>query len=150
MSVPPVRHGKIDWPFLGTYLLSAIFSMSLLVLQFSTPPPPQSNYDYIHVTIASIRTALFLSMAVISEILRIRPISLPTSEEEAQAPLKANGGTSQYGTFDSGPTGPHSGRGGFGSNPPPQGGWITYVKSFRVPRPFCLRINLGVLSTFVA
>ena len=89
-------------------------------------------------------------MAVISEILRIRPISLPTSEEEAQAPLKANGGASQYGTFDSGPTGPHSGRGGFGSNPPPQGGWITYVKSFRVPRPFCLRINLGVLSTFVA
>jgi len=132
MSVPPVPHGKIDWPFLGTYLLSTISSMSLLVLQFSTPPHPQNKYDYIHVIIAAIRTALFLSLAVISEILRIRPISLPIVEEEAQAPLKANGATSQYGTFDSGPTHPHLGRGGFGSNPPPQGGWITYVKSFRV------------------
>lgn len=139
MSIPPVQHGKVDWPFMGTYLLSAIFSISLLILQFTTPPPPQNNYDYIRVTIAAIRTALFLSLAVISEILRIRPISLATAaEEEARAPLKANGNASQYGTFDAGPTHPHSGRGGFGSNPPPQGGWVTYIKSFRVLSTFAM------------
>ena len=133
--MPPVQHGNVDWPFLGMSLLSTIFSVSLLVLQFSSYPSPGNNYDYIHVAIVSIRTALFISLAVISEILRIRPISLPPTEEEAQAPLKANGALSQYGTFDSGPTHPHSGRGGFGSNPPPEGGWLTYVKSFKVNLP---------------
>ena len=118
---------------MGTYLLSAAFSMSLVVLQFSTPPAPKNNYDYIRVTIAAVRTALFLSLAVVSEILRIRPLSLPTLEDQAaQTLLKANGNASQYGTFDAGPTHPHSGRGGFSSNPPPQGGWVTYIKSFRV------------------
>lgn len=103
--------------------------MSFLILAISTPPPPQNNYDYLHILITSIRTLLFLSLAVVSEILRIRPISLP--DFEANAPLKANG-TSAYGTFDSEPSHPHSRYGGFGSNPPPTGGWITYIRSFRV------------------
>ena len=103
--------------------------MSLLVLNFTTPPPPRTNYDYIHILITSIRIFLFLSLAVISEILQLRPISLP--DTEADQPLKTNGDI-QYGTFDSGPTHPHSGRGGFGSNPPPTGGWITYLRSFKV------------------
>jgi hypothetical protein len=71
-------------------------------------------------------------LAVISEIQRNRPISLPDTEATPQQPLKINGSTTQYGTFDAAPTHPHHGRGGFGSNPPPQGGWVTYIKSFKV------------------
>jgi hypothetical protein len=130
-SVAPPSHGDRDWPFLGTFILSSIVNLSLLVLNFTTPPPPRNTYDYIHINIASIRTFLFLLLAVILEILRTRPISLPDSEATAQSALKANG-NSEYGTFDAGPTHPHSGRGGFGSNPPPQGGWITYIRSFQV------------------
>lgn len=131
ISLPPPPHGSHNWPFLGTYILSSIINLSLLTLSFSTPPPPSNIYDYIHIIITAVRTLLFLSLAVVSEILRIRPISFP--DYEADAPfLKANGSTSHYGTFDAGPTHPHSGRGGFGSNPPPSGGWITYVKSFKV------------------
>jgi hypothetical protein len=125
--------GKVDWPFLGTYMLSSIINMTLLVLNFTTPPPPHNTYDYLHVSISSVRTLLFLLLAVISEIQRNRPISLPDTEATPRQPLKANAnGSTQYGTFDAGPTHPHSGRGGFGSNPPPQGGWVTYVKSFKV------------------
>ena len=132
VSSPP--QGKIDWPFLGTYMLSSIVNMTLLVLNFTTPPPPRNKYDYIHVSISSVRTLLFLLLAVISEIQRNRPISLPDAEATPRQPLKpnANGSTTHYGTFDYGPTHPHAGRGGFGSNPPPQGGWVTYVKSFKV------------------
>jgi hypothetical protein len=66
----------------------------------------------------------------VSEILRARVISLPDAEAVgAAAPLKANGGT--YGTFDHGHGAPGL-RGGFMSNPPPKGGWVTYVKSFKV------------------
>ena len=72
---------------------------------------------------------MFFSLAVISEILRIRPIGLPDSE--AEQPLKTNDDI-HYGTFDSGQA-HHHGRGGFGSNPPPTGGWITYIRSFKVP-----------------
>jgi hypothetical protein len=104
--------------------------MTLLVLAFTTPPQPRSRYDFICVGIAVTRTLLFLLLAVLSEINRARPISLPDAGATTQA-LKTNGST-HYGTFDSGPTHPHSGRGGFGTNPPPQGGWVTYLKSFKV------------------
>jgi hypothetical protein len=87
-------------------------------------------------------------LAIISEILRSRPISLPDSEASAQAPLKATG-SAQYGTFDAGPTHPHSGRGGFGSNPPPQGGWVTYLRSFKVPSSGN-ETDLGFLSSSLA
>jgi hypothetical protein len=130
-SLSPPEQGKVDWPFLGTYMLSSIVNMTLLVLSLTTPPPPRNKYDYMHLSISSLRTLLFLLLAVISEIQRNRPISLPDTEATARQPLKVNGST-QYGTFDSGPTHPHSGRGGFGSNPPPQGGWVTYIKSFKV------------------
>ena len=102
--------------------------MSLLVLTFTTPPLPSTKYDYIHILIASLRTFLFFSLAVIAEILRIRPIGLP--DTEADQPLKTNGNI-QYGTFDRGHA-HHHGQGGFGSNPPPTGGWITYLRSFKV------------------
>ena len=147
-SLPPSPPGKIDWPFLGTYLLSTVVNMTLLILNFATPPPPQNNYDFIHVGIGSLRTFLFLVLAIISEILRSRPISLPDSEASAQAPLKVNG-SAQYGTFDSGPTHPHSGRGGFGSNPPPQGGWVTYLRSFKVSS-FRNETDVGFLSPSLA
>jgi hypothetical protein len=129
-AVAPPEQGKHDWPFLGTFLLSTVVNLTLLILNFTTPPPPRNKYDYIHINIASIRTFLFLLLAIISEVLRTRPISLPDSEATAQ-PLKSNG-AAHYGTFDAGPAHPHSGRGGFGSNPPPQGGWITYIRSFKV------------------
>ena len=103
--------------------------MFLLVLTFTTPPLPTTNYDYIHIFIACIRAFLFLSLAVISEILTIRPISLPDNEVDQL--LKTNGNT-HYGTFDFGQAHHRGGRGGFGSNPPPTGGWITYVRSFQV------------------
>jgi hypothetical protein len=147
-SLPPSPPGKVDWLFFGTYLLSTIVSLTLLLLNFTTPPPPQNNYDFVHVGIASLRTFLFLLLAIISEILRSRPISLPDSEASAQAPLKVNG-SAQYGTFDSGPTHPHSGRGGFGSNPPPQGGWVTYIRSFKVI-PLVNHADVGFLSAFMA
>jgi hypothetical protein len=89
---------------------------------------------------------------VTSEILRIRPISLPDTEASLQEPLKANGST-RYGTFDAGPPRPHhgGGGGGFGSNPPPQGGWITYIRSFNVFVLKSIEINwIGFLSTFMA
>jgi hypothetical protein len=110
-------------------LLSAIFNATIVALLLITPPPPQNEYDYIFIAISSIRTLLFLALTIVSEILRVRPISV--LDEEAREPLKANGST-HYGTFDAGPTGPHSGRGGFGSNPPPTGGWVTYIRSFKV------------------
>ena len=102
--------------------------MSLLVLTFTTPPSPTTSYDYIHILIASIRTFLFLSLAVISEILTIRPISLP--DIEADRLLKTDENT-DYGTFDFGQA-HRRGWGGGGTNPPPTGGWITYLRSFRV------------------
>jgi hypothetical protein len=146
VSLPPLPQGKRDWPFLGTYLLSSVLNMCLLVLAISTPPSPRNNYDYLHILITSIRILLFLSLAVVSEILRIRPISLP--DFEANALLKANG-TNAYGTFDSGPAHPHYG--GFGSNPPPTGGWITYVRSFRVIHfPLKCRAYVGLFSTSMA
>jgi hypothetical protein len=66
---------------------------------------------------------------VISEILTIRPISLPNAE--ADQLLKTNRNI-EYGTFDIGQAYHRGGRGGSGSNPPPTGGWITYIRSFQV------------------
>lgn len=134
VSVPPSPRDKRDWPFLGTYLISSILCISLLILNFTTPPTPHNEYDYIHVLIASLRAFCFLSLAVISEIHRTRPISLPDTEANPQGSSKANGST-HYGTFDYVPSRHHFGRGGGGTNPPPKGGWITYVRSFQV----CLR-----------
>jgi hypothetical protein len=131
-------------------MLSSVVNMTLLVLSVTTPPPPRNKYDYIHVSISSVRTFLFLLLAVISEIQRNRPISIPDTEATPQQPLKANGST-QYGTFDSGPTHPHAGRGGYGSNPPPQGGWVTYIKSFKVFMNWKYEVDVtGVLSASVA
>ena len=152
VSIPGVRHGKRNWPFLGTYILSSIFGTSLLILNFTTPPPPRNNYDYIHIITASVRLLLFLSLAIISEILRVRPISLPDFEAEAQERLKPNG-SSHYGTFHAAPSHAHHGGhggGGFGSNPPPQGGWITYIRSFKVYLHIRTILMLGVLSAFMA
>lgn len=132
VSVPPPPYGKHDWPFLGTYLISSIITMSLLILNFTTSPFVRTKYDLIFFGISSLRLLIFLSLATISEILRVRLISLPDFEAGAREPLKTNGET-HYGTFDAGPTHPHSGRGGFGSNPPPQGGWMAYIQSFKVP-----------------
>ena len=128
--IRPPPHGQHDWLFLGTYLLSAIFSISLLILKFSTHPPPQNIYDYIHVSTASLRTLLFLSLAVISEIIRIRPISSP--DLEAGEALNTNG-SPNYGTFDIGPH-PES-FGGFGSDASRKDGWVKYILSFTVPFP---------------
>jgi len=146
MSVPLPPRGQHDWPFLGTYLLSAIFNMTLLVLNFTTPPKPRTKYDFILVGIAATRTLLFLLLAVLSEINRTRLISLPDTESNPSQPLKTNG-SAHYGTFDSGPTHPHAGRGGFGTNPPPQGGWVTYIKSFRVllSGPRCSRRSSSLI-----
>jgi len=116
---------------MGTYMLSAILNVTLLTLNFTTPPKPHNRYDYIYIAISATRTLLFLSLAVISEVARTRPISLPDAEATPSQALKTNG-SAHYGTFDAGPTHPHAGRGGFGTNPPPQGGWVTYIKSFKV------------------
>jgi hypothetical protein len=108
-----------------------VTNATLVVLALTTPPPPRNQYDVAHVLIGGVRTFLFLSCAIVSEILRVRPISVPDAEVAgAAAALKANGGA--YGTFDHGHAGGPGLRGGFMSNPPPKGGWITYVKSFKV------------------
>jgi hypothetical protein len=129
VSIHSPPHGTYEWPFLGTYLLSTFFNLSLLVLAFTTTPHPSTKYDYIHILIASIRTFFFFSLAVISEILRIRSVNSP--DTEADQPLKTNGNI-DYGTFDSGRAHHRSGWSGFASNPPPTGGWITYLRSFQV------------------
>ena len=121
--------------------------MVLLVLALTTPPKPHNRYDFIYVGIAAIRTLLFFSLAIISEISRTRPLSIPDAESSTQ-PLKTNGST-HYGTFDAGPTHPHAGRGGFGTNPPPQGGWITYLKSFKV-YSLGAYVDVDILPAFVA
>jgi len=137
VSVPPPNPRPHNWPFLGVYLLSSVTNATLLVLALTTPPPPQTTFDYAHILIGATRTLLFLSCAVVSEILRVRPISVPDVEVAAASTLlKANGNGNRYGTFDGAPPahGAHGAgiHGGFGSNPPPKGGWITYVRSFKV------------------
>ena len=137
VSVPSPNPRRYNWPFLGVYLLSSVTNAILVVLALTTPPPPQTTFDYAHIIIGASRTFLFLSCAVVSEILRIRTISVPDAEvASADASLKANGSGGRYGTFD-GAASAHGAHGaglfgGYGSNPPPKGGWITYVKSFKV------------------
>jgi hypothetical protein len=153
VSLPPPPPRSYNWPFLGVYLISSVTNATLVVLALTTPPPPRNQYDLAHILIGGVRTFLFLSCAIVSEILRVRPISVPDAEVAgAAAPLKANGGS--YGTFDHGHAGPGL-RGGFMSNPPPKGGWITYVKSFKVLHPLveancrfssliCGRVQIGI------
>ena len=149
VSLPGSPPGKRDWPFLGSYLLSAIFSMLILALSLTEPPPLSNTYHYIHLFIFSLRVLLFCSLLVVSEILRIRPISLPDTESDPVQPLKRNG-SATYGTFDSNPVYAHGhGLRGSGSNPPPQGGWITYVKSFKVVMSLYVS-DAGIFSTFMA
>jgi hypothetical protein len=146
----PSSFSRHDWPFLSVYLISAITNSTLLTLTLTTPPRPPSIYNYISLLTMSLRTVLFLAMAVISEISHAIPISLPDQESHVQSstqPLKQNG-VAQYGTFDAGPPRANGGH-GLGANPPPQGGWISYIRSFQVSRAI-MSANTGLFPAFVA
>jgi hypothetical protein len=141
-------HGSHNWPFLGTYILSSLFNAAILFFILTTPPFPQNQYDFILIVNTAIRTLLFVGLTVVSEILRVRRISLPDNEQGTE-PLQSNG-SAHYGTFEALPEAPND-ECGPGTKPPLQKGqWMRYHSVIKVVSLHSRLIISGIPSNFMA